>query len=278
MEKVTGANSLTDVEGISVGHFTDLELLTGVTIVLTGDGAVGGGVDVRGGAPGNRETDLLDPVNLVERVHAVAICGNSGYGLNAVGGVMRFLEDRGVGFSVGDGRVVPIVPAAVLFDLGRGQKEGHISEEFGYKASENATKGPIPQGNVGAGTRAVSGELKGGIGMASDTLDSGITVGGLVALNSFGSPVDPKRDNSMDVTWKKSENFLTSNRPHHSAKKCHLQSIQKEWDDTQRSVWWQPMLTLPRPRQQKLPRWLTTVPPGLSGQPTPCSTETPYLF
>jgi L-aminopeptidase/D-esterase-like protein len=191
MENVTRANSLTDVQGIVVGHFTDFELLTGVTVVLTGDGAVAG-VDVRGGAPGTRETDLLDPVNLVERVHAVAICGNSAYGLNAVGGVMRFLEERGVGFSVGDGRVVPIVPAAVLFDLGRGQKEGHISEEFGYRACENATKGPIPQGNVGAGAGAVTGGLKGGIGTASDTLDSGIIVGGLVALNSFGSPVDPE--------------------------------------------------------------------------------------
>lgn len=184
-------NGLTDVRRIAVGHFTDLDLMTGVTVILAEDGAVGG-VDVRGGAPGTRETDLLNPVNLIERVHAVAICGNSGFGLNAVGGVMRFLEERGIGFPVGDGRVVPIVPAAVLFDLGRGQKEGHISEEFGYEACKKAAIGPVPQGNVGAGTGAVAGGLKGGIGTASETIEDGITVGGLVAVNSFGSPVDPE--------------------------------------------------------------------------------------
>ncbi len=189
--KETRHNSITDVRGIAVGHFTDMDLLTGVTVILPDQAAVGG-VDVRGGAPGTRETDLLDPVNLVESVHAVAICGNSAFGLNAVGGVMRFLEERGIGFPVGDGRVVPIVPAAVLIDLGRGQKEGRISEEFGYRACEAAGRGPVPQGNVGAGTGAVAGGLKGGVGTASEALENGITVGGLVAVNSFGSPVDPE--------------------------------------------------------------------------------------
>lgn len=184
-------NSLTDVRGITVGHFTDLDLMTGVTVILATHGTVGG-VDVRGAAPGTREIDLLNPVNLVETVHAVAICGNSAFGLNAVGGVMRFLEERGIGLPVGDDRVVPIVPAAVLFDLGRGQREGHVSEAFGYRACENAATGPIRQGNVGAGTGAVAGSLKGGIGTASETLEDGITVGGLVAVNSFGSPVDPE--------------------------------------------------------------------------------------
>jgi len=190
MKKEKGHNGLTDVAGIAVGHFSDPDLMTGVTVILTGDGAIGG-VDVRGGAPGTRETDLLNPVNLVDRVHAVAFCGNSAFGLNAVGGVVRFLEERGTGFAVGDGRVVPLVPAAVLFDLGRGQKEGHVSEAFGYEACQRATTGPVPQGNVGAGTGAVAGGLKGGIGTASETLEDGITVGGLVAVNSFGSPVEP---------------------------------------------------------------------------------------
>jgi len=185
------SNGLTDVQGIEVGHFADLDLMTGVTVILA-EGGVVGGVDVRGGAPGTRETDLLNPVNLVENVHAMAICGNSAFGLNAVGGVMRFLEERGIGFPVGDGRVVPIVPAAVLFDLGRGHKEGHITEEFGYRACEKASTGPVPQGNAGAGTGAVAGSLKGGIGTASESLDNGITVAGLVAVNSFGSPVDPE--------------------------------------------------------------------------------------
>jgi L-aminopeptidase/D-esterase-like protein len=184
-------NGLTDVRGIAVGHMTDLELMTGVTVILAEDGAVGG-VDVRGAAPGTRETDLLNPVNLVETIHAVAICGDSAFGLNAVGGVMRFLEERGVGFPIEDGRVVPIVPSAVLFDLGRGQKEGHMTEEFGYQACLNTGPGPVPQGNVGAGTGAVAGGLKGGIGTASQTLADGIVVGGLVAVNSFGSPVAPE--------------------------------------------------------------------------------------
>ncbi|MBW2123263.1 MAG: P1 family peptidase, partial [Deltaproteobacteria bacterium] len=183
-------NSLTDVPGISVGHCTDPDLLSGVTVVLTQRETVGG-VDVRGGAPGTRETDLLNPVNLVETIHGVVICGNSVFGLGAAGGVVRFLEERGIGFPVGSGRVVPIVPAAVLFDLGRGRRDGHLTEESGYTACQNAASGPIEQGNVGAGTGAVAGELKGGIGTASELLEGGIIVGGLVAVNSFGSPVDP---------------------------------------------------------------------------------------
>jgi L-aminopeptidase/D-esterase-like protein len=191
MGKKTRRNRLTDVQGIVVGHSTDLDRMTGVTVILAKGGAVGA-VDVRGAAPGTRETDLLNPVNRVEKIHAIAICGDSAFGLNAVGGVMRFLEEQGIGFPVGEGRVVPIVPAAVLFDLGRGKKEGHVSERAGYTACENATAGPVPQGNVGAGTGAVAGGLKGGIGTASETLQDGITVGGLVAVNSFGSPVEPE--------------------------------------------------------------------------------------
>ena len=184
-------NGLTDVRGIKVGHFDDPALLTGVTVVLAEAGAIGG-VDVRGGAPGTRETDLLNPVNLVERVHGVAICGSSAFGLNAVGGVMRFLEERSVGFPVGEGRVVPIVPAAVLFDLGRGNKEGRVSETFGYKACEAASTGAVPQGNVGAGTGSVAGGIKGGIGTASDRVEGEITVAALVAVNAFGSSINPE--------------------------------------------------------------------------------------
>jgi L-aminopeptidase/D-esterase-like protein len=184
-------NAITDVHGITVGHFTDLDRMTGVTVVLAPKGATGG-VDVRGGAPGTRETDLLDPVNMVEHVHAVAICGDSAFGLDAVGGVVQFLEERGIGLPVGDGRVVPIVPAAVLFDLGRGQREGHLDQTSGYRASKGAVAGSVQQGNVGAGTGAVAGGLKGGIGTASECVHDAITVAALVAVNSFGSPVDPE--------------------------------------------------------------------------------------
>ena len=141
-------NAITDVEGIKVGHFTDTEHLTGVTVVLVPEGSICG-VDVRGGSPGTRETDLLSPVNRIKRVDAVALCGSSAYGLNSVGGVMRFLEERGVGHSVAEGRVVPIVPAAVIYDLCRGEGDRYIDEGSGYAACEDATDGPVAQGNVG---------------------------------------------------------------------------------------------------------------------------------
>jgi L-aminopeptidase/D-esterase-like protein len=182
-------NALTDVPGIKVGHHTDPRILSGITVVLARDGSMGG-VDVRGGSPGTRETDLLSPVNRIERVDAVALCGNSAFGLNAVGGVMRFLEEKGIGHPVREGIFVPIVPAAVIFDLGRGEGGGHINEASGYDACRLASKGAMPQGNVGAGTGAVSGGLKGGIGTASEALENGVTVGAIVAVNSSGSTVD----------------------------------------------------------------------------------------
>ncbi len=182
-------NSITDVPGVEVGNYTDPGILSGLTVVLAEEGTVGG-VDVRGGSPGTRETDLLSPLNRIERVDAVALCGNSAYGLNAVGGAMRFLEERGRGHLVGEGRVVPMVPAAVLYDLGRGERYGHLSEENGYKACEEASKGPVPMGNIGAGTGAVSGSLKGGLGTASEVLENGFTVGAVVAVNSSGSAVN----------------------------------------------------------------------------------------
>jgi L-aminopeptidase/D-esterase-like protein len=181
-------NSITDVPGVEVGNYTDLGILSGLTVVLAEEGTVGG-VDVRGGSPGTRETDMLSPLNRIDRVDAVALCGNSAYGLNAVGGVMRFLEERGRGHPVGEGRVVPIVPAAI-YDLGRGERYGHLSDENGYDACEEASKGPVPMGNIGAGTGAVSGSLKGGLGTASEVLENGFTVGAVVAVNSSGSAVD----------------------------------------------------------------------------------------
>jgi L-aminopeptidase/D-esterase-like protein len=184
-------NALTDVEGVSVGHHTDVEAACGVTVVLCPDGAVAG-VDVRGSAPGTRETDLLDPVNLVEEAQGVALSGGSVYGLAAADGVVRWLAERGSGFPLDGGHVAPIVPAAVLFDLGRGS--GYvppINGEWGRRACEAANRGPIPMGSVGAGTGARSGGIKGGLGTASGVLEMGVTVAALVAVNSFGSVIDP---------------------------------------------------------------------------------------
>ena len=182
-------NAVTDVLGIRVGHHTDPRILSGITVVLASEGSVGG-VDVKGGSPGTRETDLLSPVNRIERVDAVTLCGNSAFGLNAVSGIMRFLEEKGIGHPVRDGIVVPIVPAAVIFDLGRGEERGHINDASGYDACDQASEGEVPQGNAGAGTGAVSGGLKGGIGTASEVLENGVTVGAVVAVNSIGSTVD----------------------------------------------------------------------------------------
>ena len=191
MGKKGNLNAITDVEGIEVGNFTDHEHLTGVTVVLAPEGSLAG-VDVRGGSPGTRETDLLSPVNRIKRVDAVALCGSSAYGLNSVGGVMRFLEERGRGHPVAEGRVVPIVPAAVIYDLTRGEGDKYIDEESGYAACANASPGPVEMGNVGAGTGAVSGGLKGGLGTASEVLETGVTVGAVVAVNSSGMPFDPE--------------------------------------------------------------------------------------
>ncbi len=188
-------NSLVDVAGLSVGHVTraDEGWLTGSTVVLTGEAGAVAGVDVRGGGPGTRETDLLDPRNLVERVHAVALTGGSAFGLAVADGVMSHLEAAGVGLRVGpDGPVVPIVPAAVVFDLGRGGDVRHRPDaSFGPAACSAATSGAVAEGCVGAGTGAVAGGLKGGVGSASQVLDDGSTVAVLVVVNAVGSPYDP---------------------------------------------------------------------------------------
>lgn len=187
-------NAITDVTGVRVGHHHRIGdgWLTGTTVVLTLDGAVGG-VDCRGGAPGTRETDLLDPSNLVEQVQAVCLTGGSAYGLAAADGVMRWLAERGRGFRVGaqPHEVVPIVPAAVLFDLTGGEWGNHPDAGFGYLACEAASGERPAQGCVGAGAGATTGGVQGGIGTAATVTASGHTVGALVAVNAAGSAVDP---------------------------------------------------------------------------------------
>jgi L-aminopeptidase/D-esterase-like protein len=189
------SDSITAVPGIEVGHFTDTRRPTGCTVILARDGAVGG-VDVRGAAPGTRETDLLAPTHLVDRVHAVLLAGGSAFGLDAAGGVMRWLEERDIGLDVRVARV-PIVPAAVLFDLFVGDAKIRPDAQAGYAACEAASARAPAQGNVGAGTGASIGKvfgidraMKGGIGTASITVD-GVTVGAIIACNALGDVVDP---------------------------------------------------------------------------------------
>lgn len=190
-----GSDAITDVAGIRVGHHTDARRPTGCTVVLAESGAVAG-VDVRGAAPGTRETDLLDPSNLVDRVHAVLLSGGSAFGLDAATGVVRWLEARGAGFAVGPA-TVPIVPAAVLFDLWVGDPRIRPDAQSGYAACEAAADRPPAQGSVGAGAGATVGKLfgpgrtmKGGIGTAS-VLVGGVTVGAIVAVNAVGDVVGP---------------------------------------------------------------------------------------
>ena len=189
-------NAITDVQGIEVGHWTDLEAATGCTVILCRQGAVGG-VDVRGSAPGTRETDLLRPVNLVQQAHAVLLTGGSAYGLDAAGGVMRWLEEQGFGFDVGV-CVVPVVASAVLFDLAIGRADVRPGPEAGYAACQAAEAGLVTEGCAGAGTGATVGKLlgsslatKSGLGTASRRIAGGVTVGALVAVNALGDVVDP---------------------------------------------------------------------------------------
>ncbi len=184
-------NSITDVEGLLVGHYSQPEAACGVTVVLCPEGAVAG-VDVRGSAPGTRETDLMDPSNLVEKAQAVVLTGGSVYGLSTVDGVVGWLSAKGWGFPLEQGQVAPIVPAAALFDLGRGREYlPPIGPEWGRLACQAAGSEAPELGSVGAGTGALAGGVKGGVGTASERLDMGITVGALVAVNSLGSVIDP---------------------------------------------------------------------------------------
>ncbi|MCE7078977.1 P1 family peptidase [Streptomyces sp. ST2-7A] len=187
--------SLTDVEGLLVGHAHRLDdgWLSGTTVVLAPPEGVVAGVDVRGGGPGTRETDALDPGNLVDRIHAIVLSGGSAFGLAAADGVTGWLAERERGYPVGPAphQVVPVVPAAVLFDLGRGGKwTARPDAALGRIAAEAAGVGSA-EGNVGAGAGAVAGDLKGGVGTASTRLPSGVTVAALVAVNPSGSVVDP---------------------------------------------------------------------------------------
>jgi len=187
--------SITDVPGIRVGHYTDGKAATGCTVILCEAGATGG-VEVRGAAPGTRETDLLRPLHLVEQVHAVLLSGGSAFGLDAAAGVMRYLEERGCGFDTQVARV-PIVPAAILFDLALGDPTVRPDAEAGYRACLAATAGPVEEGSVGAGTGATVGKLlglrcamKGGLGTASLTIPGGIVVAAIVAVNALGDVLD----------------------------------------------------------------------------------------
>ncbi len=190
-------SGLTTIDGIRVGHHTLTERPTGCTVVLVEKGATAG-VAVRGAAPGTRETDLLDPSNIVEQVHAIVFSGGSAFGLDSASGVMRYLEERKIGFPFG-GAYVPIVPAAVLFDLPIGGKPMiRPDATCGYEAAKAATTGPVAEGSVGAGAGATVGKfggggkpMKGGIGTASITLPSGLTVAALVAVNAAGDIIDP---------------------------------------------------------------------------------------
>jgi L-aminopeptidase/D-esterase-like protein len=196
---------LTAVAGLEVGHFTDARRPTGCTVVLARDGATAG-VDVRGASPGTRETELLAPINAIDKVHAIVLAGGSAFGLDAASGVMRWLDERGIGATIaappGDAApppfVVPIVPAAILFDLWVGDSRIRPDAEAGYAACQAASRDAVAEGNVGAGAGASVGKLfgiaramKGGIGTASLEV-GGLTVAALVAVNAIGDVVDPR--------------------------------------------------------------------------------------
>lgn len=190
-------NAITDVPGLEVGHAQDERALTGCTVVLCRGGAVAG-VDVRGGAPGTRETDALHPMHLVQQAHAIVLSGGSAFGLDAASGVMRYLESQGIGFDAAVVRV-PIVPAAVLFDLAIGDPAVRPDAGMGFAACLNAVAGPVTEGNVGAGCGATVGKIlgmnyamKSGLGTASIRLQDGLVVGAIVAVNALGSVVDPQ--------------------------------------------------------------------------------------
>lgn len=188
--------NITDVPGIKVGNVENREALTGLTVALMENGAVCG-VDVRGSAPGTRETDLLHPINMIEKVHAICLSGGSAFGLEAATGVMQYLEEQGIGLDVGVAKV-PIVPAAVLFDLQLGDGKVRPDKRMGYEAVSKAMRGRLGAGNIGAGCGATVGKLngfqnamKGGLGSASMELANGVVIGAIVAVNAVGDVRDP---------------------------------------------------------------------------------------
>ncbi len=188
--------SITDIPGIQVGHAHDMEALTGCTVILCPKGTVGG-VDQRGSASGSRETDPLHPMHLVEEVHAIVLSGGSAFGLDSAAGVVRYLEERGVGFDR-FGPPVPIVPAAILFDLNIGRGDVRPGPEMGYTACLNASADSPEEGNVGAGCGATVGKflgienaMKSGIGTAGLEIGGGVRVGAIAAVNASGDVIDP---------------------------------------------------------------------------------------
>ena len=188
-------NSITDVSGIIVGQVENQDALTGCTVVICKDGAVGG-VSQRGGAPGTRETDLLRPMHMVQKVHAIMLAGGSAYGLDAASGAMQYLEEQKIGFNTG-AAIVPIVPSAILFDLALGDANVRPDKLMGYKACQAASSEKPNEGNYGAGTGATIGKvmgmgqaMKSGIGTSSREIAPGLFIGALVAVNAFGDVID----------------------------------------------------------------------------------------
>lgn len=188
-------NSITDVGNLLVGHAQDFVALTGCTVILSPSGAIAG-VSQRGGAPGTRETDLLRPMHLVQKVHAILLAGGSAYGLDAAGGVMRWLENKKVGFRT-ESAIVPIVPSAIIYDLGIGNPKIRPDAEMGFQACENASKTKPAEGNVGCGTGASVGKIlgmsqamKSGVGTSSREIGNGAIIGAIAVVNAFGDIVD----------------------------------------------------------------------------------------
>lgn len=210
-------NSITDVTGIRVGHAQNWEAGTGCTVIIIEKGAVAG-VDVRGGAPGTRETDLLSPVNMVQKVHAIYLAGGSAFGIDGASGVMEFLEGKGIGFEAGTVKV-PIVPGAVIFDLNVGNPYIRPDREMGYQACLNADEQTVKEGCIGAGTGATVGKyygisrcMKGGIGTASIQVND-LLVGVLVVVNAFGDIIDSSTGKILAGTLNKEKNqFAQTNQ------------------------------------------------------------------
>ena len=211
-------NAITDVAGIRVGHYTNKEGITGCTVILCGGGAIAG-VDISGAAPGTRETQLLRPGNLVEEVQAILLSGGSAFGLDAAGGVMRYLEERGLGHETSAG-IVPIVPAAIIYDLNIGNAKARPGAEEGYQACLSASDGAVIEGCVGAGAGATVAKIlgleravKSGLGAASQKIGDDIVIAALMVVNAVGDVIEPEtgkiiagpRDASTNVFWRTSE-------------------------------------------------------------------------
>lgn len=213
-------NTLTAIEGIAVGHLSDEGNLTGCTVIrFPREGAIAG-VDVRGSASGTRETDLLLPTNMVDRIHAIVLTGGSAFGLDVACGVMRRLEEEGIGLDTGGGILVPIVPAAVLYDLNVGSSSIRPDAHWGYEACKNAKSLPVVQGNIGAGTGATVGKvmginraMKGGLGSFTMSLPGGIIIAALTIANAVGDVIDPRTGSILAGTrGERKGEFLDSSR------------------------------------------------------------------